>query len=117
MEEKIGPGISAALSRSASLLRDDADALDAIADAEISQLNPIDLDCQNLGQLPRAIRTRIIRTALYAAGAPSGSITWDHVVAVEALITQWRGQGALNMPGGVKVERISGRLSLLARLV
>ncbi len=116
MEEKIGPGISAALARSASLLRDDADALDAIAHAEISQLNLVDLDCQHLGKLPRAIRTRIIRTALYAAGAPLGSITWDHVVAVEALITQWRGQGGLNMPGGVKVERNSGRLSLLARL-
>jgi tRNA(Ile)-lysidine synthase len=115
MEEKIGPGISAALSRSASLLRDDADALDAIADAESSELNLTDLDCQRLGELPRAIRTRIIRTALYAAGAPSGSITWDHVAAVEALITHWHGQGALSLPGGVKVERISGRLSLLAQ--
>ncbi len=115
MEEKIGPGISAALARSASLLRDDADALDAIADVEISQLNLADLDCQRLGELPRAIRTRIIRTALYGAGAPSGSITWDHVAAVEALITHWHGQGALSLPGGVKVERISGRLSLLAQ--
>jgi len=115
MEEKIGPGISAALSRSASLLRDDADALDAIADVESSQLNLSDLDCQRLGALPRAIRTRIIRTALYGAGAPSGSITWDHVAAVEALITHWHGQGALSLPGGVKVERISGRLSLLAQ--
>jgi tRNA(Ile)-lysidine synthase len=115
MEEKIGPGISAALSRSASLLRDDADALDAIADAAISHLDLTDLDCESLGELPRAIRTRIIRTALYAAGAPSGSITWDHVAAVEALITHWHGQGALSLPGGVKVERISGRLSLLAQ--
>jgi len=115
MEEKIGPGISAALARSASLLRDDADALDAIADVEISQLNLADLDCQRLGALPRAIRTRIIRAALYGAGAPSGSITWDHVAAVEALITHWHGQGALSLPGGVKVERISGRLSLLAQ--
>jgi len=115
MEEKIGPGISAALARSASLLRDDADALDAIADVEISQLNLADLDCQRLGELPRAIRTRIIRAALYGAGAPSGSITWDHVAAVEALITHWHGQGALSLPGGVKVERISGRLSLLAQ--
>jgi tRNA(Ile)-lysidine synthase len=35
------------------------------------------------------------------------------VSAVEALICAWSGQGALNLPGGVKVERISGRLSLL----
>jgi len=66
-----------------------------------------------LEALPRAIRTRIIRAAIYAAGAPAGMVTLEHVSAVEALISAWSGQGALNLPGGVKVERISGRLSLL----
>ena len=112
MEENLGPGISAALARSASLLRDDADALDDIAQKEVAQLNLSDLDCEKLSALPRAIRTRILRTALYYSGAPSGSISADHVASVEALVTSWRGQGALSLPGGVKVERISGRLSL-----
>jgi tRNA(Ile)-lysidine synthase len=62
--------------------------------------------------LPRAIRTRVIRAAIYGAGAPAGMVTLEHVSAVEALISAWSGQGALNLPGGVKVERISGRLSL-----
>ena len=115
MEKEIGPGISAALARSASLLRDDADALDEIAQIEIAQSDLSNLDCQRLEGLPRAIRTRLIRAALYGAGAPAGSITWDHVTSVEALITLWHGQGALSLPGGVKVERISGRLSLLAQ--
>jgi tRNA(Ile)-lysidine synthase len=115
MEREIGPGISAALARSASLLRDDADALDEIARIEIAQSDLTNLDCQRLVGLPRAIRTRLIRAALYAAGAPTGSITWDHVASIEALVTLWRGQGALSLPGGVKVERISGRLSLLAQ--
>jgi tRNA(Ile)-lysidine synthase len=115
MEKEIGPGISAALARTAAILRDDADALDEIAQSEIAQSDLSDLDCQRLEKLPRAIRTRVIRAALYAAGAPSGSISWDHVAAVEALVTLWRGQGALSLPGGVKVERISGRLSLLAQ--
>jgi tRNA(Ile)-lysidine synthase len=112
MEEKIGPGIAAALARSAALLRDDADALDAIAAQAISSLDLSDLDCELLSELPRAIRSRILRMAIYAAGAPSGSISADHVTAIEALVTSWHGQGALNLPGGVKVERISGRLSL-----
>ena len=112
MEEQIGPGIAAALARSASLLRDDADALDAIASAEISRHNLKDLDCSALEHLPRAIRTRILRSAIYAAGSPSGSISADHVGAVEALVTSWHGQGLVSLPGGVKVERISGRLSL-----
>jgi len=115
LEENIGPGISAALARSAALLRDDADALDAIAESEISSLDLRNLDCRALEQLPRAIRTRILRRAIYAAGAPSGSITADHVASAEALVTSWKGQGQVSLPGGVKVERISGRLSLLAR--
>ena len=115
MEEKLGPGISAALARSASLLRDDADALDEIAQKEMTTLDPAQLDCEHLAGLARAIRSRILRAAIYAAGAPSGSITADHLAAVEALVTSWRGQGAISLPGGVKVERISGRLSLLAQ--
>ena len=115
MEAKLGPGIAAALARSASILRDDADALDALAQNEISQSDLANLDCEHLSTLARAIRSRILRAAIYAAGAPEGSITADHLAGVEALVTSWRGQGALSLPGGVKVERISGRLSLLAQ--
>ena len=52
-------------------------------------------------------------TQLLNSGA--GMVTLEHVSAVEALISAWNGQGALNLPGGVKVERISGRLSLSAQ--
>ncbi len=115
MESKLGPGISAALARTAGLLRDDADALDGLAEAEISHLNLTDIDCDYLAAQPRALRTRILRAAIYACGAPEGTITADHVAATEALVTSWHGQGPLSLPGGVKVERISGRLSLLAQ--
>lgn len=112
LEKSIGPGIADALARSAHLLRDDADALDHWAKREEIHLDLLDLDCAHLESLPRAIRTRVIRAAIYAAGAPAGMVTLEHVSAVEALISAWSGQGALNLPGGVKVERISGRLSL-----
>jgi tRNA(Ile)-lysidine synthase len=112
LEKSIGPGIAEALARSAHLLRDDADALDHWAKREEIHLDLLDLDCAHLESLPRAIRTRVIRAAIYAAGAPAGMATMEHVSAVEALISAWSGQGALNLPGGVKVERISGRLSL-----
>ncbi|QLL24507.1 tRNA lysidine(34) synthetase TilS [Actinobacteria bacterium IMCC26103] len=115
MEEEIGPGIAAALARSAAILRDDADALDEMAQAVISRVDLSDLDCAALAELPRAIRSRILRAAIYVAGAPSGSLSADHLAAVEALVTSWRGQGEVSLPGGVKVARISGRLSLLAR--
>jgi len=113
LEETIGPGISEALARTAELVRHDADALDAWAEREIGQLDLSDLSCDYLADLPRAIRSRIIRAAIYAAGAPSGSISADHVGSIEALVTAWSGQGAAHLPGGVKVERFSGRLSLL----
>jgi tRNA(Ile)-lysidine synthase len=113
MEAKLGPGIAAALARSAALLRDDADALDALAEQAMESINLADLDISALAELPRAIRSRILRAAIYAAGAPTGSISAEHVSAIEALVTSWHGQGALSLPGGVKVERISGRLSLL----
>ncbi len=115
MEEEIGPGIAAALARSAAILRDDADALDEMAQAVISRVDLSDLDCAALAELPRAIRSRILRAAIYAAGAPNGSVSADHLSGVEALVTSWRGQGEASLPGGVKVTRISGRLSLLAR--
>ena len=115
MESEIGPGIAAALSRSAAILRDDADALDEMAQAVISRVDLKDLDCAALAELPRAIRSRVLRAAIYAAGAPGGSLSADHLAAVEAMVTSWRGQGEASLPGGVKVARISGRLSLLAR--
>ena len=115
MESEIGPGIAAALARSAAILRDDADALDEMAQAVISRVDLKDLDCAALAELPRAIRSRILRAAIYAAGAPSGSLSADHLSAVESLVTSWHGQGEVSLPGGVKVARISGRLSLLAR--
>jgi tRNA(Ile)-lysidine synthase len=112
LEETIGPGISDALVRSSQLLRDDADALDQWAEEEIVGLDLHDLDCTYLQGLPRAIRSRIIRRAIYASGAPSGSVTAEHVGSVETLICAWNGQGPAHLPGGVKVERFSGRLSL-----
>lgn len=115
LEEKLGPGISAALARSAALFRADADALDEIAARAMAAMDLANLDIEALAAMSRAIRSRIIRSAIYAAGAPIGSISADHVAAIEALITLWRGQGEVSLPGGVKVWRISGRLCLLAR--
>jgi tRNA(Ile)-lysidine synthase len=115
MEKEIGPGIAEALARTASLLRDDADALDELTDHSAQGHDLASLEIEFLADLPKAIRTRLIRRAIYAQGAPMGSVTADHVSAVEALVTSWHGQGEISLPGGVKVVRISGRLSAYAR--
>ena len=112
MEKEIGPGITDALSRSARLLRDDADALDQWSEEVFEELAPDSMEIAALEALPRAIRTRVMRKAIYLAGAPSGSLTAEHIEAVEALVTDWKGQGPVSLPGGVTAARISGRLSL-----
>ena len=113
LEATIGPGVSAALARSAALMRDDADALDEWASREFQDVDPQSMEISALADLPRALRTRLIRAGIYACGAPQGSINANHVSAVESLVTSWHGQGEVALPGGVKARRKSGRLSLL----
>jgi tRNA(Ile)-lysidine synthase len=110
MERDLGPGISEALARSSRILREDADALDQLAEEFLQ--NEDRYSVESLALLPKAVRVRALRAMIYAAGAPQGSLSADHIAPIEALITAWHGQGATSLPGGVKVERISGRLSL-----
>lgn len=111
LESELGPGVAQALVRGARIFREDADALDQIA-LEYRQSHP-DLVVEELAALPIAVRARVLRSAIYDAGAPAGSLTADHLAPIEALVTSWHGQGESSLPGGVKVSRISGRLSLL----
>jgi tRNA(Ile)-lysidine synthase len=115
MEQELGPGITQALARSAKILREDAQALDQWATEIFSQIDPTSIEIELLAGLPVAVRARVIRLAIYAQGAPLGSISADHLAPIEALVTGWKGQGPSSLPSGVKVARISGRLSLLAR--
>lgn len=115
LEESVGPGIKDSLARSADLLRDDADALDRYASEFFQGIDPKEIEVSQLARLPRAVRTRVLRLAIYVLGAPAGSLTAEHIAPVEALISDWHGQGESSLPGGVKVMRISGRLSLVRR--
>lgn len=105
LEADLGPGVADALARSADMLRDDADALDALA------LSSMTDQVEVLVELPRAVRTRILRRLALDSGCPANDLTREHVLAVDALITRWRGQGPLELPGAVKCERRGGRLT------
>lgn len=106
LESALGPGVTAALARTAGQLRDDADALDAWAAAV-----PDDADVSALAALPRAVRTRVLRRLALDAGCPPGDLSAAHVGAVETLVTAWTGQGPLMLPGRVSVSRACGRLA------
>ncbi len=101
LEAELGPGIAAALARSAGQLREDADALDA--------LTPDTDDVAELAALPAALRSRALKR--WAEQQCGSAVTSAHVDALRALVEDWRGQGPVALPGGVRVERRDGRLA------
>jgi tRNA(Ile)-lysidine synthase len=63
-----------------------------------------------LAELPTAIRTRVLR-AWVRQFCPE-PLTAERTAALDALITDWHGQGPIDLPGRVAVGRASGRLVL-----
>ncbi len=122
LEHGLGPGVRDALARSADLLRADADALDALADALLTQAVEaaaddadqagISLGVDVLAEAPAALRHRALRSAARAAGCPAGDLAALHVQAVDALVTDWRGQRGVDLPGRVRAYRSGGSLRL-----
>jgi tRNA(Ile)-lysidine synthase len=112
LEQALGPGVTGALARTASLCRDDADALDAWADEVYAHVRDLGegLRVAALRELPASIRRRVILRAALAAGAQASSLGAAHVEQVERLITEWRGQRLVELPGGVGVVRRYGTL-------
>jgi hypoxanthine phosphoribosyltransferase len=117
IEDALGPGTTTALARTAALARDDADALDELAGRAHTDLaagpRGTDLDVAGLARLPDAVRRRVLRRAALAAGSPAGSLSHTHVLALDALVTRWHGQGPARLPGGVSGRRRCGRLLLV----
>jgi tRNA(Ile)-lysidine synthase len=117
LEDALGPGTAGALARTAALAREDADALDAIAAGAHAGLaagpRGTDLDVARLAGLPDAVRRRVLRRAALAAGSPAGSLGRTHLLALDALVTRWHGQGPVRLPGGVSARRRCGRLLLV----
>ena len=119
LEADLGPGLAEALARSAEQLRIDADHLDAEADAACARLvhsvptgsgTHIHVAVEDLLDLPPAIRSRVWRRLLLAAGAPAGQVGARHTDACEGLLTDWHGQGPLHVPGDLRVTRRAGRV-------
>lgn len=111
LDDVLGGGVAPALARTAGQLREDLDALDALADAERARLaGPDGLPARPLAELPAALRRRVLRGWLRDGGVPDLSAV--HLGAVDALLTRWRGQGRVDLPGGAGVVRASGRLAL-----
>jgi len=105
LEDELGPGIAAALARSAEMLREDADYLEDEARAVLPTLGDGPWSATALQALPRALRTRVWRLLAVEAGSGAGQLTAAHVESLDALLTSWHGQGPLNLPGRVRASR------------
>ncbi|WP_245952310.1 tRNA lysidine(34) synthetase TilS [Citricoccus muralis] len=128
--EGLGPGLSAALARSADIAAEDADALEQWASREYSRLvrfrsgehtsgtgsrfditaergANVSLPLEELAALPDAIRYRVIGSAVVAAGGERPSR--ERVLAVDRLIagriSGGTSAGPVQLPGGVVSRR------------
>ena len=117
LEDALGPGVGAALARTAGLLRADADALDALA-ADLSQSAlrregaVVECSVAALESEPQALRTRVLRLAALAAGCRATDLTAGHIAAVDALVTDWHGQRWIDLPQSVRALRRDGVILL-----
>ena len=106
LEAALGPGVAQALARTATQLREDGDALDALTpDLEDSPRTAV------LEALLPAVRARALKR--WAERRGGQAVTAAHVEALRGLVERWHGQGAVALPGGARVARDRGRLACL----
>ncbi|MFC5929500.1 tRNA lysidine(34) synthetase TilS [Cryobacterium melibiosiphilum] len=112
LERELGPGIAEALARTAEQLREDADALDALVPALLAALPASGEPGRRVAAVvlqrqPAALRQRMIRAIVRESFGIS--LDRSHTLRVAALVTDWHGQGSLDLPG-VRVIRQDGDL-------
>ncbi|WP_167042523.1 tRNA lysidine(34) synthetase [Salinibacterium sp. ZJ454] len=116
LEAELGPGVAEALARTADQLREDNEALDRFADevaeelAEIAE-GGISLPVGALAANPPALRHRLIRLAVLSEFHVS--LSRQHTLEIARLVTDWHGQGPLDLPG-IRVERADGLIVFTA---
>ena len=115
IKEVLGESSFAAIDRTAIQVRDDNKALDLIC-KDVMTLNNIETSAPvtALEMQPKAIRTRIIRAMILNAGAPAASVAYSHIEAVNQLVENWHGQGAVALPGKLRALRINSRIEINA---
>lgn len=106
LEDELGPGVARSLARTADQLRADTTYLDATADDALETVRaPGGLAVAATAGLPEAIRRRVLRLAALEAGSPSGELFAEHVIGIDRLLTDWRGQKGVDLPGHLRAVR------------
>jgi tRNA(Ile)-lysidine synthase len=105
--EALGPRVVDNLARTARQLAADTAALDALAAAALAGARTVDgsLPVSALLDLPDAIRTRVLHAWARDLGVPGSALSHRHIAALDALVTDWHGQGPVHLPGALTVTR------------
>lgn len=121
LEDVLAGGVAPALARTAAALREDNDALDALAAGHLAALRDGEgLTVAGLEDLPAALRRRVIRAWLLSVGATT--LTDVQLRAVDALVADWHGQGGAAVSSPLRYQRLivtrrAGQLTVAARPV
>lgn len=118
LEAELGPGIAEALARTAEQLREDEDAFATMIDEVAEELSEhidagIAVPVAALAANPPALRQRIIRFVVQSEFGVS--LSRAHTLEIARLVTDWRGQGPIDVPG-VGVARAGGMIEFRARI-
>ncbi len=128
LEAELGPGIGAALVRSADQLREDAELLDTLAEELVARAVSVGgegceggegctvVDLAALRGVAPALLTRTLRSAALSAGCPASALSRRHVLALVALGDPRAASGPLHLPGLVAAQRRCGTLRLWTRV-
>lgn len=105
LEDVLGGGVAGALARTAAALREDTEALDALAArALVEARHGAGLQIAALAGLPAAVRRRVLRLWLLEGGAHD--LTSAQIHAVDALVTDWHGQGGVAVASALRRARL-----------
>lgn len=117
--QTFNPQAVEALARTATLLREDAMALNEAAALLLAEASEPtgdgslpQLRIAVLRRAPAALRKRALRLWIKAGRGDLRRLTLAHLLAVEGLLAGERGGRTIELPGGARVKRQRGRLSL-----
>jgi tRNA(Ile)-lysidine synthase len=117
LEAELGPGVAEALARTADQLREDEEAFATMIEEVAEELaefvdGGIALPVAALAANPAAVRQRLIRFVVQSEFGVS--LSRAHTLEVARLVTDWHGQGPVDVPG-VVVARAGGMIEFRAR--
>ncbi|GAA1705027.1 tRNA lysidine(34) synthetase TilS [Fodinicola feengrottensis] len=107
--EEAAPGVTAGLARTAKMARADADLLDSLA-ASVQAVSKDGLLVAVVATEPEPIRRRVLHSWASTITPRPYDLSSRHIASLDALIVSYRGQGAVALPGGVRVRRSGAHL-------